>query len=172
MNPQPSAAKTGVVFRPAGSGPATWAMGSLFERLVSGDESGDELGAAIVTQPPGIATPLHVHTNEAEAFYLLDGQLTYRAGEELLHLSEGDFIFLPRGVPHAFRVTGTSPMRCLALTVPGRLLSLYDEVGVPAQERRLPGDDGVPMAEEISRWNRVGPAYGLQVVGPAIPEEA
>jgi quercetin dioxygenase-like cupin family protein len=173
MNAQPPAlATTGVVFRPAGSGPATWAMGSLFERLVSGDESENELGASIVTQPPGIATPLHVHTHEAEAFYLLDGHLTYRAGEQLLHLSEGDFIYLPRGVPHAFRVTGTSPMRCLALTVPGRLLSLYDEVGIPAKERRLPGEDGLSMAEEIGRWNQVGPAYGLQVVGPPIPEDA
>ncbi|HEY0869194.1 MAG TPA: cupin domain-containing protein, partial [Acidothermaceae bacterium] len=91
----------GPVFRPANSGPATWAMGSLFERLVSGEESGDQLGASIVTQPPGIATPLHTHTHEAEAFYLLDGTMTYRAGEEIFHLGVGDFIYLPLGVPHA-----------------------------------------------------------------------
>ena len=62
------------------------------------------------------------------------------------------------------------PARFLALTVPGGLLGLYDEVGVPATELRLPGDDGLPMAEEIARWNEVGPRYGLQVVGPPIPE--
>lgn len=160
----------GVVVRPAGSGPATWAMGSLFERLINGDESGDQLGASIVTQPPGIATPLHVHACEAEAFYLLDGTMTYQAGEQVLHLGGGDFIYLPLGLPHAFRVTGASPVRYLALTVPGRLLGLYDEVGIPALERRLPGEDGLAMAEEIQRWNRVGPSYGLQVVGPPIPE--
>jgi hypothetical protein len=35
---------------------------------------------------------------------------------------------------------------------------------------RLPGEDGLPMAEEIGRWNEVGPRYGLEVVGPPLPE--
>jgi hypothetical protein len=49
-------------------------------------------------------------------------------------------------------------------------VGLYGEVGVPAAEMRLPGDDGVPMAEEIARWNDVAPRYGLEAVGPPIPE--
>lgn len=166
----PTEAMAVAVVRLAGSGPMTWAMGGLFERLVSGDETADQVGASIVTQPPGVATPLHVHAHEAEAFYLLDGTMTYRAGEELHKLAGGDFIYLPRGLPHAFRVTGSAPVRYLALTVPGRLLGLYDEVGIPAAERRLPGADGLPIAEEIARWNTIGPAYGLSVVGPPIPE--
>jgi quercetin dioxygenase-like cupin family protein len=165
-------ASTGVVFRPASSGPATWAMGSLFERLISGDESGDQLGASIVTQPPGVATPLHTHSNEAEAFYLLDGTMTYRAGDEIFHLSTGDFIYLPLGLPHAFRITGDAPAKFLGLTVPGHLLSLYDKVGMPAGDRRLPGADGPSISEEIARWNEFGPEYGLTVVGPPIPEGA
>jgi hypothetical protein len=51
-------------------------------------------------------------------------------------------------------------------------MALYDEVGIPATERRLPGGDGLPMGEEITRWNEVGPRYGLQVVGPPLPEDA
>lgn len=161
---------TGVVHRPPGTGPATWAMGSIFERLVGADQTEGLLGLSIVTQPPGIATPLHRHTREAEAFFLLEGAMTYRAGEELFELTAGSFIYLPKGLPHAFRVRGETPMRMLALTVPGRLLDLYDEVGVPAEERRLPGEDGLPMDVEIARWNEVGPRYGLEVVGPPIPE--
>ncbi len=130
---------------------------------------GGRLGIAVVTQPPGIATPLHRHTHEAEAFYLLDGSLTYRAGEGTFELYAGCFIYLPQGLPHAFRVRGDG-VRYLALTEPGRLLHLYDEVGVPAQELRLPGDDGQPLEVEIPRWNEVGPRYGLEVIGPPIPE--
>jgi quercetin dioxygenase-like cupin family protein len=161
--------ETGVVHRPPATGPATWAMGSLFEHLVSGDQTQGQLGVALVTQPPGVATPLHRHTREAEAFFLLDGTMTYRAGEEYFELVEGSFIYLPKGLPHAFRVTGERAVRILALTVPGHLLHLYDEVGVPAQERRLPGADGLPIDVEIRRWNEVGPRYGLEVVGPPIP---
>lgn len=159
-------------YRPAGSAPATWAMGSLFEQVLSAADSGGALGLALVTQPPGIATPLHRHTREAEAFFLLDGSMTYRAGDETFRLAAGDFLWLPVGLPHAFRVTGSGPVRFLGLAAPGGLLALYDEVGIPATERRLPGDDGQSMGEEIARWNEVGPRYGLQVVGPPLPEDA
>ena len=158
-----------VVMREPGTGRATWAMGSLFEHLLEDEQSEGRLGIAVVTQPAGIATPLHRHTREAEAFYVLDGELTYRAGEETFELYAGCFIYLPQGLPHAFRIRGDGA-KCLALTEPGRLLHLYDEVGIPATEHRLPGADGVPMAEEIARWNQVGPRYGLEVVGPPIPD--
>ena len=168
LNTQPLTA----LYRPAESAPATWAMGSLFEQLLSSEDSGGRLGMALVTQPPGTATPLHHHTREAEAFFLLDGSMTYRAGDETFHLSAGDFIWLPSGLPHAFRLTGTTPVRFLGLTAPGDLMALYDEVGIPAAERRIPGVDGLSMSEEISRWNEVAPRYGLQVVGPPLPEDA
>lgn len=162
----------GVLVRGPGEGPATWAMDSLFERLVSATETGGAFGLSLVTQPPGVATPLHVHTREAEAFFVLDGTMTYRAGDALHRLVPGSFIYLPEGVPHAFRVTGTSPVRFLGLAVPGGLMSLYDDVGLPAAERRLPGPDGQPMEQEIQRWNEMSPRYGLRVVGPPIPSEA
>jgi quercetin dioxygenase-like cupin family protein len=146
-------------------------MGSLFEHLLSADESGGGLGISLVTQPPGIATPLHRHTHEDEAFYLLDGTMTYRAGDDLFHLTAGDFIWLPQGLPHAFRITGSTPVRFLGFTDPGALFGLYDEVGIPARERRLPGPDGQTLSVEIPKWNEVGPRYGLEVVGPPLPEE-
>jgi quercetin dioxygenase-like cupin family protein len=160
------------VHRPTHDGPAIWAMGSLFEHLLTAGESAGALGVSLVTMPPGVGTPLHRHTHEAEAFYLLEGTLTYRAGEDIHHLEPGSFIYLPLGVPHAFRITGTKPAQFLALTTPGGLMDLYDEVGIPARERRIPGPDGQPMDVEIAKWNVVGPRYGLEVVGPPLPQEA
>ena len=170
MSQSTESSTAAAVYRPAGSGRGTWAMGSLFEHLLTAEESGGGLGAALVTQPPGIATPLHRHTRESEAFFLLEGTMTYRAGSETFHLGEGDFLWLPAGVPHAFRVTGDRPVRFFGLTDPGGLFRLYDEVGIPAAEMRLPGGDGLPPEVEIPRWNTVGPRYGLEVVGPPIPE--
>jgi len=91
--------------------------------------------------------------------------MSYQAGDTLYRLSAGYFIYLPKGVPHAFRVTGTSPVRFLGFTVPGGLMDLYDEVGMPATERRLPGRDGPPVEEEIRRWNEVSPATGYALSG-------
>jgi mannose-6-phosphate isomerase-like protein (cupin superfamily) len=153
-----------MVARATGTGPATWALGGLFERLVGGDETGGLIDASIVTQPAGTAPPLHVHTREAEAWYLLEGTLTYQAGDERVDLAPGGFIYLPQGVPHAFRTR--SAVRYLALTLPGGVMEMYDEVGTPARQRRLP--DGGVTGEEIARWMAAAPRYGLQVVGPPI----
>jgi len=155
--------------REPGTGRATWAMQSLFEHLLEPDES-SELGVALVTQPPGVATPLHQHDREAEAFYVLDGRLDYQAGDELFELYAGCFIHLPPQVPHAFRIRGDSPAKFLALTTPAGLLHLYDEVGVPAAERRLPGPDGLTPEVEIPKWVEAAPRFGMSVVGPPIPE--
>ena len=100
---------TTVLVRGSDEGPATWALGSLFEQTASGADTGGAFGLTRVTQPAGTATPLHVHTREAEAFYLLDGTMTYRAGGQDYQLSPGSFIYLPSGVPHAFRTRSASP---------------------------------------------------------------
>jgi quercetin dioxygenase-like cupin family protein len=147
-----------------------WALGSLFERLVAAEHTGGSLGAMIVTQPPGTATPTHLHTREAEAWFVLDGTVTYRAGGELTRLGSGDFIYLPKDVPHAFRVDGSRPVRYLALSFPGALLDLYTEIGVPAGQRRLP--DGGLAPGDVEAWNRLAPSYGLRIVGPPIPDPA
>lgn len=167
--PHDVAGSRDVVVHAAGSGgAATWAMGSLFERLVRASDTGGQLGVSVVTQPSGAASPLHVHTREAEAWFVLDGEMTYVAGPETVRMVAGDFIYLPRNVPHAFRVTGGRPARFLALSLPGQLLDLYDEVGAPALERRLP-DGGAP-AREIARWGEISARYGIRVMGPPIPE--
>jgi len=159
-----------VVMREPGTGRGTWAMSSLFEHLLESPPGFDRLGVALVTQPPGVATPLHRHTREAEAFYLLDGRMDYRAGDQDYELYAGCFMYLPAGLPHAFRIRGDEPARFLAMVEPGGLLGLYDEVGIPAIELRLPGDDGLTPEVEIPRWLDASPRYGLEVVGPPIPE--
>ena len=145
-------------------------MRSLFEHLVGAGDTDGRLGASLVVQPPGIATPLHRHMREAEAVFVLDGRIDYRAGGERHRLEEGAFLYLPANLPHAFRIRGERPARFLALTLPGGLMDLYDEVGVPAGHLALPGpEEGLAFDEEVARWNEVGPRYGLEVVGPPIP---
>ena len=72
----------------------------------------------------------------------------------------------PARVPDPWRL----PAKFLALTTPAGLLHLYDEVGVPAAERRLPGPDGLTPEVEIPKWVEAAPRFGMSVVGPPIPE--
>ncbi len=149
--------------RAAGEGDAIWAMGSLFELKLTPTQSAGLIGIAEVTQPPGIAPPLHVHRNEAEVFYVVDGAMRYEAGGSLHELTAGSMMFLPQGVPHRFLTVRRC--RLLVITCPGGLLDLYTSVGIPATERAVPT---VPDPDEISRWNQYAPEYGLEVLGPPL----
>ena len=100
---------------------------------------------------------------------MLEGSMTYQAGDEVFRLSSGDFISLPVDVPHAFRVTGSFPARFLGLAAPGALLDLYTEVGRPAEERRIP--DEPPGPDDIVRWLGAAGRYGIEVLGPPPAEE-
>jgi mannose-6-phosphate isomerase-like protein (cupin superfamily) len=153
----------------AGEGEAVWAMSSLFEIKLDAAASGGSLAVMEVVQPPGVATPLHVHEREAEAFFLLDGTMTYEAAGIVHDLERGSFMYLPKEVPHRFRVTGTSPVRFIALVAPAGLESLYRSVGGPAVTRTLPDPAAGDVAAEISRWGTVAPRYGLKVLGPPLP---
>lgn len=146
-------------------GEAIWAMGSLFDVKLVGHETGGRIEIAEVTQPPGIATPLHRHANEAEVFYVLEGQLDYEAGGELHHLERGSTMYLPPLVPHRFRIRGDAPAKILAIVTPGGLFDLYRQVGLPAQRREIPTD---PDPAEFGRWGAFAPNFGLEILGPPL----
>ncbi|MEX0682914.1 MAG: cupin domain-containing protein [Dehalococcoidia bacterium] len=68
-------------------------------------------GFAVETFPAGFATPYHIHHRDDGVFYLLDGSMRIKCGQVDTIAHAGSTIFLPRGVPHAFRVEGASPAR-------------------------------------------------------------
>lgn len=60
---------------------------------------------------PGAGIPLHVHENEDEVFRLIEGQVEFTLEERTYLLHAGDLIFCPRGLPHAWKVSGTKRAR-------------------------------------------------------------
>jgi hypothetical protein len=61
---------------------------------------------------------------------------------------------------------GDTPARFLALTAPGGIESLYEELGRAPDREGLPDQ---PSAEEIGAWMHAAPRYGLEVCGPPLP---
>src|SRR6266566_1425365 len=117
-----------------------------------------------------VATRGHVivrHQEEGEAFYLLEGEMTYQAGEDVFQLRSGSFVYLPKDVPHRFRIRGTTPAKFLAVGTPGGVEHLYREVGIPAPGLILPPP---PTPDEFGRWPAAAPKYGLELLGPPLPE--
>src|SRR5258708_3225183 len=65
--------------------------------------------------------PWHVHTREDEYFYVTEGTIMVSLGNERYEAGPGSFVFLPRGVPHAWDVGGDGVATLLMMTAPAML---------------------------------------------------
>lgn len=72
---------------------------------------------AFATQK-GDEPPDHTHPTEDEMFYVLEGQLTFRCGDETFDLQEGGFVFLPKGIEHGYTIRSEGTVRLLVMTYP------------------------------------------------------
>jgi quercetin dioxygenase-like cupin family protein len=97
-------------------------------------QTGGEFNLFEVECPPGFASPLHIHYGVDVAVYVLDGALTVFWGEDKKEVTAGAYLFMPRGTPHGFRVTGEKAARILHLSVPGGLDKFVHERGLWANE--------------------------------------
>jgi mannose-6-phosphate isomerase-like protein (cupin superfamily) len=64
---------------------------------------------------PGFDTGMHVHERLEETWYVLDGQLEFRVGEEIFNAAPGACVFVPPHVPHAFANRHTGPVKFLLM---------------------------------------------------------
>jgi mannose-6-phosphate isomerase-like protein (cupin superfamily) len=60
----------------------------------------------------------HVHKDEDDAFYILEGELTFAFGDEEVGAPPGTFVLVPPGVEHGFRNDGEVPVRMLNVHAP------------------------------------------------------
>jgi mannose-6-phosphate isomerase-like protein (cupin superfamily) len=138
-----------------------WWQGNLFTIKGRGEQTGGALGLAEAKLWPGMATPLHVHHREDEAFYILEGQIRFRRGEEEFSAGPGDFVFGPREVPHSFRVLDGGA-RMLVLVTPAGLEHMFIEGGTPVRH----ADEPPPQHYDMERIHALAEKYGWDVIGP------
>lgn len=105
---------------------------------------------------PGAGPPMHVHTREDEAFYVLDGSFDVQIGERSYAATRGWFGFGPRNVPHAFKATGTAPATMLVIVSPAGFEHFFDDL---AEATAVPPYD-------FDRVRAVFAKHGLEIVEP------
>jgi quercetin dioxygenase-like cupin family protein len=147
-------------------GPAYWFLNALEVVKATSESTGGAFAVVHHTARPGHATPYHLHHIEDEAFYVLDGEFTFICdGKKTVH-GPGGYMFLPRGIPHGIRCTGSAPSTFLVLATPGTgFVGMMTEMAEPAQERVLP----VPAAPDIEKLTRLCAKYKIDILGP-LPE--
>jgi mannose-6-phosphate isomerase-like protein (cupin superfamily) len=102
--------------------------------------------------------PPHIHEREDEAFYVLEGEMTFQIGERTVHGSAGTFAFAPRGIAHKFSNPSSKPAKALVIVSPGGFEKALEELSQFAAY----GDQPPDMEKLLAVANR----YGLKIVGP------
>jgi quercetin dioxygenase-like cupin family protein len=84
-----------------------------------------QIGLMELTATPGAEPPLHVHRNEDEWYYLLDGAVTFHVGSANHRGETGSTVFFPRGIAHTFTIESDSA-RMLLLNSPGGFERMFE----------------------------------------------
>ena len=95
--------------------------------------------------PPLLDTPLHVHRDQDELFYVLEGKHVYRVGDEEYAVGPGGLVFAPRGIPHSQRRVVSGEGRQLVVTTPGGFEGFFRELAA-AEEAGTIGRDAYAAA--------------------------
>ena len=145
-----------------GHGEARWWLGALAVIKATAADTGGRLTVLEVTDPPGAEAPLHVHHREDEAFWILDGRVTFEVAGQTIGATAGDFVFGPRDVPHRYTV-GDAGARMLFILTPGGFEELVRATSDPARTLTLP-PAAHPMPDE-ERMAAAQAAAGCELVG-------
>jgi mannose-6-phosphate isomerase-like protein (cupin superfamily) len=146
----------------AGTGEVVWFWNSRMTIKATASTSHGQFGLVEALMPAGNAPPLHIHHLEDEIFWILEGHLTFRCGDETFPAAPGAYVHLPRGVPHTYVVEGDSNARYLLLYVPGGAENYFVDAGRPAEGDGLPR----PGPMDIELMSRVNTKYQWEIVGP------
>ena len=149
------------VVRTSAQGRTLGVVGDVYRFLATGEDTGGRYALWEALVPPGGGPPPHVHSREDEGFYVLDGEVTLRAGEEPIVAKAGTFANMPVGTLHSFKNEGTQTARMLISVAPAGLEQMFFEVGVPLAEGATTAPP--PKKEEIDKLLAVAPKYGIEI---------
>jgi quercetin dioxygenase-like cupin family protein len=146
-------------FIPPGGGLSIWWMGDdkITFQAISSDTDGAY--AFWVDEPPGrVGPPKHVHSREEEGFYVIDGQVQFRAGRVDALLTKDSFIALPKGIPHSWLNTSAGQARLITFTAGAGNEGFFLTLGAPGVGPAGPRAT-LPLEEINARTRRYGVTY-------------
>ena len=161
----PERAQSGYVLD-GNEGEAFWLLGMLETVKISGEDTGGQYGLLEVVAPEGVGSPWHVHSEEDEWFYVLEGEMSVWVADTRHTLTAGSFAFGPKGVPHTFYAEAGG-VRALIGFAPMQFEGFLREVGEPATERVVPPP--LEVHPDMARLGPIAQRNGMEILGPPGP---
>ena len=136
---------------------------SFFDKI-SGADVGGRMSVIEVKTPPGQGPPMHIHLEQNEWMYLLEGSFGLQCGTEKTVLQTGDSFMAPKGIPHSYVVLGDTPARHLNVYDPaGEIEAFFRDY----EKNHPPG--AKPDSAKAAESEKM---YRVRVVGPPLKPSA
>ena len=152
------------ILRRSGEGRSVWSLGGRFTVKLNAAESEQRFALVEALAFRSTEPPRHIHHREDEAWYVVEGKMTFYVGEEVLEADAGSFVLAPRGIPHTFTVD-LEPTRVLVFASPAGFEAFALELGEEAASDQRPSTLTMPSPEIMGP---VAERFGIEVVGPPI----
>ena len=146
-----------------GEGETFWSFGALVTIKASAETTGGRVAVIELLAPKGAGSPLHVHHNEDEWFYVTEGELTFWVGGRVIRAPTGAFVFGPRDIPHTFTVS-SEQARFLLVVEPAGFEGFLRALGQPAEQLVIPPPATEPP--DVEGMARLAAEYGVEILGP------
>ena len=130
---------------------------NILDLKVSGKDTNGDLAIFEQTSiSQGRGTPLHVHHFQDEVFFVIDGEYYFQVGEEKYSLKVGEYIFMPRKVPHAWTQVSEKGKLTVTFQPAGKMEEFFITMA---------GLENEPSAEEVAK---IFAENEMQIVGPPL----
>jgi quercetin dioxygenase-like cupin family protein len=139
-----------------------WYLGTLMSVKADATSTNNSYGMVECLVPAGFEPPYHVHHEEDESFYVLEGEVDFYLDGQKIEAKPGAFVFLPRDIPHGLRVVGNGPARLLNFFSRAEFLGFFLEMSEPALSMELPA----PSEPDVPRLMELSKKYNAEPLGP------
>jgi mannose-6-phosphate isomerase-like protein (cupin superfamily) len=144
-----------------GEGKSFWLLTDLHTFKATARDTNGAMTVAELKAGHEISPPPHIHRNNDECFYVLEGTFDFSLAGRAFSAGVGSFVLLPKGVAHTHRAGGGKPARALVIQTPAGVEGFIEEAGRPAPDR-----SAMPAAPELPELqNIIGIAgkHGIEV---------
>jgi quercetin dioxygenase-like cupin family protein len=137
-----------------------WLDGGTLAILLDGQATNGQLMVGRFDVSEGEAPPYHRHTHEDEVFMLIKGTALVWSDDEEMELNEGGIVYLPKNIPHAYRIT-SKRADLLMINTPAGIEGMFRYAG---RDKSTPRPDGFEIPAE--RLAEASERFGNVILGP------